>query len=70
MRLGDYIHQQVKIVFTDGESFTGRVVDYTIPGDNDPEMWDITVLVDSGRLANKEILVTENEIKDIKIIEA
>lgn len=69
MRIVDYFKKHVKIIFTDGEILTGRVVDYTIAGDNDPEEESIDVAVDAGRFDGRNIEVYQHEIKTITTLD-
>ena len=60
MKLWEYVHKKVEVVFTDGESLSGIVSDYTSALDNEPEPESIGI-------GNIEIFGPE--IKSIREIE-
>lgn len=43
MKLSQTFGHQVKVIFKDGETMTGKVEDYTSPLDNEPDPESITI---------------------------
>lgn len=70
MGLVNYFKKQVKITFDDGEEMTGKIVNYTIAGDNDPEEESVEFIPDSGRFEGENIEVYQHEVNEIKEINA
>ncbi|MBS0953058.1 hypothetical protein ABC426_17465, partial [Lactiplantibacillus plantarum] len=66
--IANFIHKNVKIEFTDGDIWTGKVINYTIAGDNDPEEESIEFIPANGPGKGKMFEVYEHEIKNIKEI--
>lgn len=65
MELWKYTQKNVKVVFTDGETMTGFVRDYTDQEDTENGYDEIDFIPER----KEEITIGETEIKSIEIIE-
>lgn len=63
MKLYEYVDKMIKVTLLEGDTLTGKCMDYTKAIENDPEIDSIDLKV------KKEIYeIYENEIKSIEII--
>lgn len=69
MKISKYLGQRISITFDDGEQLNGKVVNYTIAGDNDPEEESIEFVPDSGVMKGQTAEIYEHEIKSITTLE-
>lgn len=58
-----------KVVFNDGESIIGMIVDYTSSFDNDDRYAYLTIIPESGSLKGKRVQCPENEVKFAEYLE-
>lgn len=65
VELWKYTQKRVKVVFTDGDTLTGFVRDYTDQEDTEND-YDELEFIPEGK---DEITIGENEIKSIELIE-
>lgn len=66
--IADYINKTVEIQFKDGDTWTGKVVDYTIAGDNDPEEESIVLVPSNGPMNGENVEIFQHEISNIKMV--
>ncbi|MBB1069081.1 hypothetical protein H5S40_02710 [Limosilactobacillus sp. RRLNB_1_1] len=52
-----------KVVFNDGQTLIGKIVDYTSSWDNDDEEAYLTIVPESGKLKGKYVECPEDEVK-------
>lgn len=66
--VANFIRERVRIEFNDNEVWHGKVIDYTIAGDNDPEEESIILVPSDGPKKGRKIEIFEHEVKNIKKI--
>lgn len=58
-----------KVVFEDGQTLIGEIVDYTSSWDNDDEGAYLTIIPESGELKGEYIECPEDEVKAAEYLE-
>ena len=58
-----------KVVFEDGQTLIGEIVDYTSSWDNDDKGAYLTIIPESGKLKGKYVECPEDEVKFANYLE-
>jgi len=69
MKIAKYIGKHISITFNDGMVLNGRVINYTVAGDNDPEEESIEFIPESGVMKDQVAEVMEHEVKSVKVLD-
>lgn len=69
MNLSKFTRQaRGKVIFNDGQTLIGQIVDYTSSWDNDDEEAYLTIVPENGDLKGKYIDCLESEVKEAEYL--
>lgn len=70
MNLSKFTRQaRGKVIFNDGQTLIGKIVDYTSSWDNDDEGAYLTIVPENGKLKGEYVECPENEVTEAKYLE-